>query len=106
MSQYVLSVTPPTQHNITVNRTEYVVTVRADSCDNTLTGELSSVRSMNLAVTCPTLSDPANGRVNSTGENTMYSCDVGFELDGNYVLNCLPTALWDLGVRGQLAKTK
>ena len=70
VSQYVLSVTPPTcdcpsspncvvmdgravytlsgserQHNITVNRTmspEYGVTVRADTCDNTLTGEPSS----------------------------------------------------------------
>ena len=70
VSQYVLSVTPPTcdcpsspncvvmdgravytlsgserQHNFTVNSTmspEYGVTVRADTCDNTLTGEPSS----------------------------------------------------------------
>ena len=76
VSQYVLSVTPPTcdcpsspncvvmdgravytlsgserQHNITVNRTmspEYGVTVRADTCDNTLTGEPSSEYNINL----------------------------------------------------------
>ena len=70
VSQYVLSVTPPTcdcpsslncvvmdgravytlsgserQYDITVNRTmspEYGVTVRADTCDNTLTGYPSS----------------------------------------------------------------
>ena len=76
VSQYVLSVTPPTcdcpsspncvvmdgravytlsgserQHNITVNRTtspEYGVTVRADTCDNTLTGEPSSEYNIDL----------------------------------------------------------
>ena len=74
VSQYVLSVTPPTcdcpsppncvvmdgravytlsgserQHNITVNRSpEYGVTVRADTCDNTLTGEPSSEYIINL----------------------------------------------------------
>ena len=76
VSQYVLSVNPPTcdcpsppncvvmdgravytlsgserQHNITVNRTmspEYGVTVRADTCDNTLTGEPSSEYNINL----------------------------------------------------------
>ena len=76
VSQYVLSVTPPTcdcpsspncvvmdgravytlsgserQHNITVNRTmspEYGVTVRADTCDNTLTGDPSSEYNINL----------------------------------------------------------
>ena len=80
VSQYVLSVTPPTcdcpsspncvvmdgravytlsgserQHNITVNRTmspEYGVTVRADTCDNTLTGETSSEYSRYAAVLC------------------------------------------------------
>ena len=76
VSQYVLSVTPPTcdcpsslncvvmdgravytlsgserQYDITVNRTmspEYGVTVRADTCDNTLTGYPSSEYNINL----------------------------------------------------------
>ena len=76
VSQYVLTVTPPTcdceslqnctlmdnvavyflpgnetQYDITVNGTmslEYDVTVRADTCNNTLTGDLSPVYNINL----------------------------------------------------------
>ena len=79
VSQYVLTVTPPTcdceslqnctlmdnvavyflpgnetQYDITVNGTmslEYDVTVRADTCNNTLTGDLSPVYNINLTGT-------------------------------------------------------
>ena len=76
VSQYVLTVTPPTcdcdssedcmlmdnaavyllpgnetQYDIAVNGTmslEYDVTVRADTCDNSLTGDISPVYNINL----------------------------------------------------------
>ena len=77
VSQYVLSVTPPTcdcrpspncvvmdgravytlsgserQHTITVNRTEYGVTVRADTCDNTLTSSEYNINLTGILCTC------------------------------------------------------
>ena len=74
VSQYVLSVTPPTsdcqsspdcmvmdgssiittpgtetQYSINISGISQIdVTVRADTCDNTLTGEMSSIEGMNL----------------------------------------------------------
>ena len=47
------------------------------------------------AVTCPTLSDPANGMVVLTGMMATYSCNDGFILVGNGVLNCRPPGSWD-----------
>jgi hypothetical protein len=53
----------------------------------------------NDSVTCPPLTNPANGAVDvagtSPGDTATYTCDVGFELDGAAVVECQRNGSWD-----------
>ena len=48
-------------------------------------------------VPCPNLVSPANGNVTVTlsGTSATYSCDAGFNLNGEAIVNCLPSGVWD-----------
>ena len=47
---------------------------------------------------CPDLSDPAHGVVlvdgESVGDNTIFTCDSGYELVGSSVLTCRSDGSW------------
>ena len=51
-----------------------------------------------VASNCPPLDDPANGRVDvpgtTVGSNATYSCDTGYELDGDKVRTCQMSRTW------------
>ena len=46
-------------------------------------------------VPCPTLADPKYSRVVLSGDTAKYTCRIGYELDGNSVLNCGHDGKWD-----------
>ena len=50
-------------------------------------------------VNCSTLADPDNGQVNQTtgttfGQAATYSCDAGYDLEGNSTRMCQATGMW------------
>ena len=54
------------------------------------------------AVNCGTLTNPANGQVNHTGETTFgqtatYSCNTGYNLVGGSSRSCQATGVWSGG---------
>ena len=52
-----------------------------------------------VTVLCPDLDNPVNGTVtqsgNSEGDTATYTCDSGYELVGQQVLNCQANGTWD-----------
>ena len=51
-----------------------------------------------IALMCPVLGNPANGRVsvtgNSPGDTATYTCDVGYNLVGAQNLTCGGDGMW------------
>jgi hypothetical protein len=51
-----------------------------------------------LFAACPNVTDPTNGTVVASGytygENATFSCDSGFDLDGNSTITC-GLGTWD-----------
>ena len=50
-------------------------------------------------VNCSTLADPDNGQVNQTtgttfGQTATYSCDAGYNLEGDTTRMCQATGMW------------
>ena len=52
-----------------------------------------------VLVRCPNLTSSANGTVTvlgtSIGSTATYSCDPGFSLNGEAIVNCLENGVWD-----------